>query len=581
MNIFSFIKERVAILDVINEYVTLKRAGGYHKGTCPFHHEKTASFTVSPDKHIFYCFGCHLSGDVISFIAKIENCSQKDAAQLLAEKYSLELPHNFSFESTEKETEYKNHYFSICKAVATWCHEQFLKNHPAQSYFQRREFTSPMFTYFDIGYFPSGNAAISDLLYAMKRQSILAHDLIDAGILAEGRTSFYSPFEDRLIFPIKDILGRYCGFGGRTFKDHDTRPKYYNSRESDYFIKGSLLFNLDKAKKSIQETGKIFLVEGYTDCMAMTQHGIPNTVATLGTACTLEHLKQLARYAEHIFIVYDSDHAGRAAILRLAELSWQVNLELKVITLPDGDDPASFLRNKGDFNSLITIAEDIFHFFLGTMGHNFLSKSLSQKMNTIRSFLTVISTIGDSLKKDMLLQRASKIFDIPFDSLKNELEHGAKKTADPQITNLPVAAETSSISLLEKRIFCAIMNNIQLLEEENKFQFVQYLPSPLREILVQLKDTKEKSETVTFSYFFDRLNECDKQYISKMLLEMDDPIDTAAFDKLLEQLQKKQWKNIVQTIKIQLTQAKQEGNHTKAALILQDFMQLQNRLKNF
>ena len=138
MNIFSFIKERISILDVVNEYVTLKRAGGYHKGTCPFHHEKTASFTVSPDKQIFYCFGCHISGDVISFIAKVENCSQKDAAQLLTEKYSIELPQSISFESSEKSTENKNHYFAICKAVALWCHEQLLKNPAAQSYFQRR-----------------------------------------------------------------------------------------------------------------------------------------------------------------------------------------------------------------------------------------------------------------------------------------------------------------------------------------------------------------------------------------------------------------------------------------------------------
>src|SRR5436189_2823751 len=183
MNLFSFVKGRVSILDVINEYVTLKRAGGYYKGTCPFHHEKTASFTVSPDKQIFYCFGCHISGDVISFIAKVENCSQKDAAQLLTEKYSIELPQSISFESSEKSTENKNHYFAICKAVALWCHEQLLKNPTAQSYFQRRGFTVENFSYFTIGYFPSGNAAISDLLYAMKRQSILAQDLIDAHIL--------------------------------------------------------------------------------------------------------------------------------------------------------------------------------------------------------------------------------------------------------------------------------------------------------------------------------------------------------------------------------------------------------------
>ena len=585
MNIFSFIKERVSILDVVNEYVTLKRAGGYHKGTCPFHHEKTASFTVSPDKQIFYCFGCHLSGDVISFMAKIENCSQKDAAQLLAEKYSLELPQNLSFESTEKNTDEKNHYFTICKAVALWCHEQLLKNPNAQSYFQRRGFTPQTFNYFTLGYFPSGNAAISDLLYAMKRQSILAQDLTNAHILAEGRTTLYSPFEERLIFPIKDALGRYCGFGGRIFKEHDTRPKYYNSRENEYFIKGSLLFNLDKAKKSIQETNKIFLVEGYTDCMAMTQYGQINTVATLGTACTIEHLKQLARYAEHIIIVYDNDTAGQQAVLRLTELCWQVNLELKVIILPQGEDPASFLMNNGDINALIHEAHDIFLFFLNALGYNFLSKTLSQKIQSMRSFLTIIATITDPLKKDLLLQKATKTFDIPFESLKQELSRILTPPALPSTISaeqpperLIVHKAEEPIPLLEKRIFCAIMNNMQLFDGENRQQLIKYLPSPLRNILVQLKATKEKEKTLTFGSFFDTLNEHEKQYVSRLLLEEDEIVDNAAFDKLLEQLQKKQWKIIVRDIKAQLTQAKQEGNANKIALILHDFMELQNKL---
>jgi len=579
MNLFSFIKERISILDVVNEYVTLKRTGGYHKGTCPFHHEKTASFTVSPDKQIFYCFGCHLSGDVISFIAKIENCSQKDAAKLLAEKYSLELPHNLSLEIVEKNTEHKNHYFSVCKAVALWCHEQLLKNPAAQSYFQRRGFTPENFSYFTLGYFPTGNTGMSDLLYSMKKQSILVRDLIDAHILAEGRTTLYSPFEERLIFPIKDALGRYCGFGGRTFKDHDTRPKYYNSRENEYFIKGSLLFNLDKAKKSIQETGKIFLVEGYTDCMAMTQKGMPNTVATLGTACTVEHLKQLARYAEHIFVVYDNDNAGQSAVLRLTELCWHVNLELKIIVLPSGEDPASFLANKGDFNILMSQAQDIFHFFLNTIGHNFVSKPLAQKIQTTRSFLAVIAAISDPLKKDILLQKAAKTFDIPFQSLKQELERIQEKAASsPEQSQTIVKPEQEAVPLLEKRIFCAIMNNMQLFSGESRLRLITYLPSPLRDILAQLKATKEKTGTVTFGYFFDTLNEHDKQYVSKLLLEEHEIVETAAFDKLLEQLQKKQWKLIVRDIKTQLTQAKQTGDTDKVALILQDFMELQNTL---
>jgi DNA primase len=582
MNLFSFIKERVSILDVINEYVTLKKAGGYHKGTCPFHHEKTASFTVSPDKEIFYCFGCHLSGDAISFIAKIENCTQKDAAKLLAEKYNIDLPHNISFEASEKSTEEKNHYFSVCKAVALWCHEQLLKSPSAQSYFQRRGFGRESFDYFTLGYFPSGNAGINDLLYSMKKESILPRDLIEANILAEGRTTLYSPFEERLIFPIKDALGRYCGFGGRIFKEHDTRAKYYNSRENEYFIKGSLLFNLDKAKKSIQETGKIFLVEGYTDCMAMMHYGLVNTVATLGTACTVEHLKQLARYAEHIYVVYDNDNAGRLAVLRLTELCWQVNLELKVIVLPQGEDPASFLSNKGDIHALINGAHDIFHFFINALGQGFMGKPLSQKIQIMRSFLTVIGAIADPLKKDILLQKAAKTFDIPFESLKQELDRMYSQPVVPiapePVKKNELARAEEPIPLLEKRIFCAIMNNMQLFNGESRQRIIKYLPSPLRGILAQLKAAKEKSQALTFGYFFDTLSEHEKQYVSKLLLQEDEILDTIAFDKLLEQLQKKQWKIIVRDIKAQLIQAKQEGNADKIALILRDFVELQNRL---
>jgi DNA primase len=597
MNLFSFIKERVSILDVINEYVTLKKAGGYHKGTCPFHHEKTASFTVSPDKQIFYCFGCHLSGDVISFIAKIENCSQKDAAQLLVEKYTIALPQNISFNFSEKDNNDKNHYFTICKAVALWCNEQLLKNASAQSYFQQRGFGSEIFNYFTLGYFPSGNASINDLIYSMKQQSILPRDLIDAHILAEGRTTFYSPFEERLIFPIKDTLGRHCGFGGRIFKEHDTRPKYYNSRENEFFIKGSLLFNLDKAKKSIQETGKIFLVEGYTDCMAMMQHDLPNTVATLGTACTIEHLKQLARYAEHIYVVYDNDTAGKQAVLRLTELCWHVNLELKIILLPPGEDPASFFANKGNMQSLIHSAQDIFFFFLETLSHNFVNKPLSQKIHITRSFMSTIATIADPLKKDILLQKAAKTFDIPFDSLKQELSRTQNPSSPSLVYNISTKENShitnssssqsfplkqdnlgETIPLLEKRIFCAIMNNMMLFNGEGRIRLIKYLPSPLRDILEKLEAIKEKAENITFSLFFDTLNELEKQYVSKLLLQENEIIDSIAFDKLLEQLQKKQWKIIVRDIKVQLTRAKQEGNVDKISLILRDLMELQSKL---
>jgi len=580
MNLFSFIKERVSIITVVNEYVTLKRAGAYHKGTCPFHHEKTASFTVSPDKEIFYCFGCHLSGDAISFIAKIENCTQKEAAKLLAERYGIDVPQNVSFEASEKKTEEKNHYFFICKTVALWCHEQLLKNPTALTYFKKRDFEANIVDYFTLGYFPGGTATINEFIYAMKKESILAQDLIDANILAQGRVALYSPFEERLIFPIQDALGRYCGFGGRIFKDHDTRAKYYNSRENEYFIKGSLLFNLDRAKKSIQETGKIFLVEGYTDCMAMVQHTIPNTVATLGTACTIEHLKQLARYADHLFVVYDNDNAGQQAILRLTELCWQVNLELQVITLPQGDDPASFLTTHGDMHALIHKAQDIFIFFIETLGNNFINKPLTQKIQITRSFLSIIAAINDPLKRDILLQKAAKTFDIPFSALKEELGRTDQPTvlSNAASQNQQTQPTVEMPSLLEKRIFCAIMNNIQLLQMGERTPLIKYLPSPLHKIVAQLKDAQDNNNALTFSNFFDMLSDDNKQYVGKLLLEDNEFVDAHGFEKLLVQLQKKQWKSIVQDIKTQLTRAKQEGDSEKVSLILHEFMILQNKL---
>jgi DNA primase len=574
MNIFSFIKERISILDVINEYVTLKRAGGYYKGTCPFHHEKTASFTVSPDKAIFYCFGCHISGDVISFTAKIENCSQKEATHLLAERYSITIPQAISFDSSEKSTEQKNHYFFICKSVAEWCHSALIKHPHALTYFQKRGFSLDTVQTFMIGYFPSGNASISDLLYSMQQKSIIAQDLIDAAILFPGKSNLYSPFEDRLIFPIQDTLGRYCGFGGRTFKEHDTRPKYYNSRENNYFVKGTLLFNLDRAKKSIQESGKIFLVEGYTDCMAMHQHGIINTVATLGTACTLEHLKQLARYAEHLFIVYDNDTAGKQAVLRLTEMCWQVNLELKIVVLPHGEDPDSFLSKQGDMQQLIQNAQDIFIFFIETLGENFLLKPLSQKVHIARSFLSIITTIPDTLKKDILLQKAAKTFDIPFLSLKKELSQ-----ISIPIEEAPKIEQNSSISpsLLEKRIFCAIMNNIELLKRETN-PVINYISSPLYDLINQLQVALSQTNSLTFSHFFDMLDNNNKHYVGKLLLEEHDIVTPPEFDKLLLQLQKKQWRSIVRDIKVKLARATQEGNSEKVSSILHDFMALQNKV---
>ncbi len=583
MDLFSFIKSNVSILDLIQEYATLKKAGLYWKGRCPFHHEKTASFTVSPHREIFYCFGCHAGGDVISFIAKIENCSQKEAAQHLVERYQLTPPPSVHFDvggDTSKTFKQHEQYNAICKHVALWCQQQLHQNRNVMAYLHKRGIPEKSLKDFTIGYFPGGLMAVKQLLNHMRSHNILPHDLIEANIIAEGKSVLYSGFEERIIFPIKDHLGRFCGFGGRIFKEQDQRPKYYNSRENTYFNKGSLLFGLDQAKKTIQETEHVFLVEGYTDCIAMVDHGHPNTVATLGTACTLEHLKQLSRYAQVLYVLYDGDSAGQQAILRLTELCWQVSLDLRVIVLPAQDDPASFLIKGNSLDPLIENAKEIFHFFIGTMANEFAQKPLQEKVNLTRKCIDTICRIDDPLKQDILLHKAATAFDIPIEALKQERARQERPAYYPQEADTPPASDRTSDTdepgqLLEKKIFCAIVNNVQLLTKDNEQYLVQYLPAPLGSILSYLKNALNAQGTLDFVHFFDNLPENQKHYVSKLLLESEEKVDEATFEQLLLQLHKKRWRHAVQEIKTKLSHAQDPQEKAK---IMQEFLLLKEKM---
>lgn len=586
MNLFNFIKTRVPILDVVGEYSTLKKAGLYWKGQCPFHSEKTASFTVSPHKEIFYCFGCHAGGDVITFMAKKENCSPLDAARLLADRYQIDIPKDIAIETSESSTENRKRYGDICKVFAVWCQAQLVKSPQLLLYLQQRNFNKEITDYYMLGYFPGGAMAVKDLLQFAGKHQLLPHDLIEANILTEGRSTLYSPFEERLIFPIKDHLGRFCGFGGRIYKSNDERPKYYNSKENTYFAKGSLLFGLDLAKKHIQEAEHAYLVEGYTDCMAMVQHGYKNTIATLGTACTLEHLKQLSRYAQHLYVIYDGDNAGHQAMLRLTELCWQVNLELKVVCLPAKDDPASYLAKNHTIKNVVAKAKDIFMFFIDTMGIEFSTKPLSEKIHLIRKLLETIFHIDDPLKRDILLQKASKTLEVPIQAMHNELSRLEERTNlhqgatqnnhAPEPDNHESGQENGL--RLEKKVFYAIMSNMQLFTLSNEKYVLEYLPSPLRDILKKLQHIKGENSAVEFSLFFDSLDAEQRLYVSRLLLEHEENIEAATFDNLMLQLQKKHWKVIVHDIKTKIAEAKKAGDHEKVEQMLRDFLDLKQKM---
>lgn len=584
MNLFTYLKTRIAILDVINEYTSLKKAGLYWKGQCPFHSEKTASFTVSPHKEIYYCFGCHAGGDVISFIARAEQCTQIEAAKHLVDRYQIELPASLASEWNNKKTDQSKQYHAICQLLSDWCHEQLAKSSVASEYLASRGITPSSIKAFSIGYFPSGLAKVKELVTYMSKNNILVDDLLETHILNKGKNVLFSPFEDRIIFPITDHLGRHCGFGGRIFKPNDTRPKYYNSHENEHFAKGQLLFGLDHAKREIQKNESVFLVEGYTDCIAMAQYGYPNTVATLGTACTLDHLTILSRYAQQMYVLYDGDNAGQQAILRIGQLAWQASVDLKVISLPAAEDPASYLAKNKNLGQFVQNAVDIVTFYIQTLGSDFMNKPLAEKLALTRKIIDIISKLDDPLKQDILLENAAQKLALPFESLKKELRRmqASPNTATPKtparVAQSPDLPDMSTYGPLENKIFFSIINNIMLMTNENEEFLVTYLPHPLCDILKRLQEEKSRVRSLGFIQFFEALSPEYQQFVSKTLLQAQDNVQPIVFEQLVTQLQRKHWKVIVNNIKIKLEAAKKVGNETEIAHIMHDFSQLRRKI---
>lgn len=577
MNLFNFIKRSVHILDVVNEYTTLKKSGGlYWKSPCPFHQEKTPSFTVSPDKEIFYCFGCHETGDVISFIAKIEKMSQFEAAQYLVEKYNLQVPETVksSFHQTQAARTEKDAYFALCKIVAQWCHAQLFSYDTPLNYVHSRKFNQQTITQFTVGYFPKGNLAIKDLLKQVSAQGFLTHDLIKAGVLFQGQTNVYSPFEGRIIFPIKDHLGRHCGFGGRVFMPDDDRAKYYNSKENPFFQKGSLLYGLDVAKKNIQNDDIAFLVEGYTDCMAMHSYGYKNSIATLGTACTIEHLKKIANYTQQLYVMYDGDHAGQEAILRLTQLCWTIDIEPKVICLPQDSDPASFLYKNQDLKPYIKQAQDVFSFFLQSKGHDFQNKSLKEKLIAAASITELIANLQDPLKRDILLLQASEILQIPLEILRKEytLQNKQVEKATHETTTQSV------LSPLEAKIFSALLHYPKLLNNENVTLLAAGLPDPYNELLLKIVTITQRDTDLPLHKIQELLTPTEQSLINQLLFALEETNIETAFEQLLLQFQKKHWKSIVVNIKMKLQNATQNSNNEEIQNIVTAFQAIKLKL---
>ena len=332
--------DRNPIDEVVGQYVSLTRRGSNLFGLCPFHSEKTASFSVAPDKGIYYCFGCHAGGGVVNFIMQIEGLDFPDAVRFLAKRAGMEVPEDEAYHSQYQKQE---RLWALCKDAARFFRQQLFSpvGKPAQAYIQKRALSMDTVKRFGLGFSPDAWATLTD---TMKEKGYRLDELIDAGLSIRGKNGgVYDRFRNRLMFPIIDIRGNVIGFGGRVMDD--STPKYLNSPETLIFNKRKNLFALNVARKSKQ--GRIILTEGYMDAIALHQYGFDCAVASLGTSLTEEHANILAKYTNQVILTYDGDEAGQNATRRAIPMLEKTGIQVRVLRMQGAKDPDEFLKKYG------------------------------------------------------------------------------------------------------------------------------------------------------------------------------------------------------------------------------------------
>lgn len=402
------IKSRIDIIDLISEYVQLKKAGQNWKGLCPFHAEKTPSFTVSQVKQMFHCFGCSTGGDIFAFVMKHEHLSFQEALALLARKSGVALPDAGSFRKT---TERDEKVRSILHETCDYFSAQLARSDKAGAYVKARGIAPDLIESFRIGYAPDG---WQNLLRYLRGKGYRDQEIIESGLVVSGNKGPYDMFRNRIIFPITNMSGTVVAFGGRAFDD--ATPKYLNSPETAVFRKSETLFGLHHAKENIRHENRVLIAEGYMDVVICHQYGFRNVVAPLGTSLTAAHIRKLRTLTDKAVLVFDGDAAGKAAAKRALPLICQNNFAASILVLPDQEDPDSYLKKHGDtaFSQLLQRAQ-------GMIGFLF-SVNKGGKLETVREALGLISSIGDLLVADEMLTELAETARLNETTLRDELK---------------------------------------------------------------------------------------------------------------------------------------------------------------
>lgn len=429
----SFIDELVArnpIEDVVGQHVSLRRSGANLFGLCPFHGEKTASFSVSPDKGIYYCFGCHKGGGVINFQMEVEGLSYPDAVRALAKRVGMTVPEDEQYQSRYKQQE---RLWALHKEAARFFHAQLYSPVGANAlqYALGRRMSKSILTTFGVGYAPD---SWDSMVKAMRAKGYTDEELKDSGLVtvSQKNGNLFDRFRDRLMFPIIDVRGNVIAFGGRIIKKDDNAAKYLNSPETLIFNKRKNLFGLNLAKKS--KAGSLLLVEGNIDVVALHQYGFDNAVASLGTSLTEEQATLMTRYTEQVTLLYDGDQAGQNAAQRAIPILEKAGLQVKVLQMKDAKDPDEYLKKFGAdrFKLLLEESANRVEYQLSTIARKYDIREDDQKVKFLQESADLICTLSSAVQREVYGNRVAEAAKISADAMKLEIERARKRRVNRQ-----------------------------------------------------------------------------------------------------------------------------------------------------
>jgi len=569
------IKSRIDIVELASEYLTLKKAGRNYTGLCPFHQEKTPSFTVNREKQMFYCFGCGEGGNAITLLMKIANMTFPEAIKSLAEKTGVILP----LRSVNKDGSQKDSLREEITGLNLKAAQQFSRNlnssvgKVVREYLQSRGISEEAIKQFRLGFAPDTWRSLADYIEGSGSSLKLAEQ---AGLIVSGKEgSFYDRFRGRLIFPIENIFGEIVAFGGRVMEKGE--PKYLNSPESPVYIKGKNLYGLNKAKEEIRKQGFALIVEGYLDLISLWNAGIRNVVATLGTALTREHLELLRRYTLNVVALFDPDEAGKRALDRSLELFLSMNMHAKALILPDGCDPDDYVKKYGKekLDRLIELAPAISDYYIENVLGN--GKTFEENRDVLKTATEFIGKISDEIEKNLFIKRVAEKLGISQELLKKEIHKkdvhlkpkggSQKKTIDTHIDPVEVHLIRLLLEYPQKTIY---------VESEKVLDF--FLHPELKHLGEKIVEAYKLLGFIDINVILSADDDKPlREKIYKLSMEApptDDAVVEKNFTDNIRRIKEKWYKDQHRQLKLKLARAQESGNEEILSSLLHEKKEL-------